>query len=386
LRMRFPLRARHRCPIVGAGRRPSRSGNRARRDCPSGDGGSRNPECQGRGGRAGPGFQYHWRAHADPDGRIAFAAGRSARRRPSVAVLLDGTNSEGRTRSSGPIWGICSPPSHARQPGFAFTPDREILAGEHLSRFAYRKDGQIHELWFRAGMEARVAQTTPTSFCTSTPHVVGGAASAGSRQSEISGWALAKGCCGDRHRHRRRKVAPADYGLRRLDIQAPFPMGRRPRQRLPGTAAASHPAQGRSRSRHLRDKAPRRSAFAVAVEELRRPGPWALRRRGAGRNRPLPGHVRRSGRQPMFAIMLPVDDESHSAGRCNDRSLCARHIRTGGLDVPGEPEAPPMGIGCRPPGLNGRARWFAISPPDPRRRRGGRGVFHRAVGRRRTRG
>ena len=198
------------------------------------------------------------------------------------------------------------------------TADGEV--GQHKLRFdlppqAFGPDGRIR------AVRLLVAAGDPDpdrNLHIDSPLLRDGVADAPLRGNlEIGGWALARagvaeieiGIDGT-------PIALADYGLRRLDIQAAFPD-------WPGAAASGFTAVVPHRvlakgwhaiSVTLRDKAggTSRSEFGIQVEEASdAPGPWSLRRRIGQAEIDLDRQIlERSGRHPTFVVVLPVTGEA----------------------------------------------------------------------------
>ena len=281
------------------------------------------------------GFQYHCDVLTlTPTGRIALR-GWAVCPAPAeaIVVLLDGTElGRAELGLERPDLGNLFPAlAHARRPGFAFDADTgKSLAGEHLVTLRIcREDGQIHEAQIpvTAGGAAKSRIVQPAAdpdlqLHIDSPHLIGGAAEAPVRGNlEISGWALAKaGVAAIEIAIDGTPLAVADYGLRRLDIQAAFP-------NWADALASGYQAlllhrilpKGAHRvAVTLRDKAGGTTSaeFAVEVEELAdAPGPWALRRKMGQAEIDLHRRMlERSGRQPTFAIMLPVGGDEVSLG------------------------------------------------------------------------
>jgi ADP-heptose:LPS heptosyltransferase/GT2 family glycosyltransferase len=218
---------------------------------------------------------------------------------------------------------------HARRPGFTFHAETgKPAAGEHLITVVVcREDGQIDEAQIPvvagAGRTPRAAETASNPdlrLHIDSPHLIGGAAEAPVRGNlEIGGWALAKaGVAAIEIAIDGTLVALADYGLRRLDIQAAFPDWA---DALAGGYQALLPHRILPKGAHrvavtVRDKAGGTTSteFAIMVEELTdAPGPWALRRKMGQAEIDLYRRIlERRGRQPMFAVMLPVNADEES--------------------------------------------------------------------------
>ena len=249
----------------------------------------------------------------------------------TIAVLLDGDDiGHAEIGLDRPDVGNLFPSlPHARRSGFSFdaqTP--KPLEGEHLITVRVsREDGQVHEaaapVLAAEPRQARVAHTVDDpdlKLHIDTPYLIGDMVDAPVRGNlEIGGWALARaGVAAIEIAIDDTPAALADYGLRRLDMRAVFPdwagaltSGYRalvPHRILP---KGSHTV-----SVTLRDMAGRTAStrFAIEVEELSEaPGPWSLRRKMGQAEIDLGRRIlERSGRQPMFLVMLPVTDDEES--------------------------------------------------------------------------
>jgi ADP-heptose:LPS heptosyltransferase/GT2 family glycosyltransferase len=165
-----------------------------------------------------------------------------------------------------------------------------------------------------------------------SPHLIGRSAETPVRGNlEISGWVMAKaGVAAIEIAIDGTPIGLADYGLRRLDIQAAFPD--RDSALASGYAAVlPHrilPNGAHTVSLTLRDQsgATTSTEFAIAVEELAdAPGPWALRRKMDQAEIDLYRRILAgSGRHPMFLVMLGINQDEESlrnAGATID-SLC----------------------------------------------------------------
>jgi ADP-heptose:LPS heptosyltransferase/GT2 family glycosyltransferase len=280
-----------------------------------------------------PGFQYHCEEITlTPTGWIALRGWVvCASPAESVVVIFDGTEI-GRAEFGleRPDLGNLFPSiAHARQPGFTFAAQTgKPVAGEHLVTLRIRReDGQIHEAQVpviaggrRTPRAAQAAGDPDLQLHVDSPYLIGGAAEAPVRGNlEISGWALAKaGVAVIEIAIDGTAVVRADYGLRRLDIQAAFPdwddalaSGYQvllPHRILPNGAHRVLVT--------LRDKSGGTTSteFAITVEELTDlPGPWALRRKMGQAEIDLYRRIlEHRGRQPMFAVMLPVNADEES--------------------------------------------------------------------------
>src|SRR5216683_1295893 len=282
---------------------------------------------------ADPGFHHHC------DEITLTTAGRIALRGwavcPSpteeIRVLLDGEEiGRAELGLERPDLGNLFPMlAHARQPGFTFRAETaKPVAGEHrVTLRICREDGEIHEAQIPivagATRRARAAETAGNPdlrLHIDSPHLIGGAAEAPVRGNlEISGWALAReGVAAIDIAIDGAPVARADYGLRRLDIQAAFP-GWADALASGYQALLSHrimPRGAHTVSVTLRDEAggTTSSEFAIAVEEISdAPGPWALRRKMGQAEIDLNRRIlERCGRHPLFAAMLSVNDDAES--------------------------------------------------------------------------
>jgi len=294
-----------------------------------------------------PGFQYHSEeVTLTPTGRIAVR-GWTVCRSPveAVAVLLDGKEiGRAELGLERPDLGNLFPSlAHARQPGFAFHAQTGgPVVGEHLITLRVcREDGQIHEarvpVVAGAQMRSGGAQTVGNpdlKLHIDSPNLIGRSAEAPVRGNlEIAGWALAEaGVAAIEIAVDGIPMVLADYGLRRLDIQAAFPdwdaaIASGYQALLPHRLLSTG---GHAVSVTLRDKTGRTTSleFAIAVEELAdAPGPWALRRKMAQAEIDLYRRIlEKSGRHPLFAIMLTVNqgEESLRDAGMTIQSLCVQ--------------------------------------------------------------
>jgi len=211
---------------------------------------------------------------------------------------------------------------HARQPGFAF--DAQLgkpLAGKHLLVLQIGcADGETHEEQIPlTASEPRqlwgATEADPNLMLNlDEPLLIGRVAATPVRGSlQISGWALARaGVAAIEIGLDGAPLTLADYGLRRLDVQAALPdwedalasgyQALIPHRILP---SGSHGI-----SVTLRDKAGGTTSreFRIEVEELSDlPGPWSLRRKMAQAEIDLYREILdRAGRAPHFVVMLPV--------------------------------------------------------------------------------
>jgi ADP-heptose:LPS heptosyltransferase/GT2 family glycosyltransferase len=280
-----------------------------------------------------PGFQHHCdEITLATTGRIALR-GWAVCPAPTeeILVLLDGTEiGRAELGLERPDLGNLFPSlAHARRPGFAFYAETgKAFAGEHLVTLQVRReDRQAHEAQIPVvaggrskSRAAGVAGDPDLRLHIDSPHLIGGAAEAPVRGNlEIGGWALAReGVAAIDIAIDGAPVARADYGLRRLDIQAAFPGWA---DALASGFQALLPHRIMPRGAHavtvtLRDKAggTTSSEFAIAVEEISdAPGPWALRRKMGQAEIDLNRRIlERFGRHPLFAVTLSVNDDEAS--------------------------------------------------------------------------
>ncbi|HEY4472986.1 MAG TPA: hypothetical protein VGN21_17575, partial [Stellaceae bacterium] len=217
----------------------------------------------------------------------------------SVEVLLDGdTVGEAELGTERADVGNLFPSlPHARQSGFSFTRQiRKALHGEHLVALRLRRaDGEIDEI----GLPVRATDAVPGPSVSigdtvgdaerrlhlDAPALLGGVMEMPLRGNlEIGGWALARaGVAAVEIAIDGVPMANADYGVRRLDIQASFPDWE---NALGSGFVALVPHRVLPLGEHrvsvtLRDKAGKtaRLDFGIKVEELSdSTGPWNLRR------------------------------------------------------------------------------------------------------------
>jgi hypothetical protein len=218
----------------------------------------------------------------------------------AVKVLLDGDEiGDAELGMERPDVGNLFPSlPHARQSGFAFARQTgKPLRDEHLITLRLqRDDGETHEIALPVrATEAAPAPGSPTAGIAGdaerelhldTPNLVGGSMGMPLRGNlEISGWALARaGVAAIEIAIDGRPMANADYGVRRLDIQASFPDWE---NALASGFLALVPHRALPKGDHrvavtLRDKNGKtaRLEFGIQVEELSdTSGPWALRRK-----------------------------------------------------------------------------------------------------------
>jgi len=230
--------------------------------------------------------------------------------------------------------------AHARQSGFVFeAPTGRSTVGKHHVTFRISlADGQVQEEGIpvvagdpRRARAEKAAGDLDLRLHIDVPRLIGGAAEAPVRGNlEIGGWALAKaGVAAIEIAIDGTPVMRADYGLRRLDIQAAFPGWD---DALASGYQAVLPHRMLPKGTHrilvtLRDKSGGTTStdFLITVEELTdAPGPWALRRKMGEAEIDLSRRIlERRGRQPMFAVMLPVsaDEESLRNARATIDSI-----------------------------------------------------------------
>ena len=218
---------------------------------------------------------------------------------------------------------------HARQSGFGFEAATETsIVGKHeITLRISLEDGQVHDERIpvvagetRRGRALPAASDPTLRLHIDSPHLIGGAAEAPVRGNlEIGGWALAKaGVAAIEIAIDGTAVVRADYGLRRLDVQAAFPDWD---DALASGFQASLPHRMLPKGAHrvlvtLRDKSGGTTSteFAITVEELTdAPGPWALRRKmGAAEKDLYRRLLEHRGRPPIFAVMLRVNADEES--------------------------------------------------------------------------
>ena len=281
-----------------------------------------------------PGLQIHYDEIAlTTTGQVAlkgWAFGRSPLQ--TMAVLLDdeaiGYAELGLERPE--IGNLYPKIAHARQSGFAFDAQTgRSVAGKHQvtlrTSFA---DGQTHEERTpvvagetrRTSAAAEAAGDPDLRLHIDSPYLIGGVADAPVRGNlEIGGWALARaGVAAIEIAIDGTAIVRADYGLRRLDIQAAFPDWD---DALASGFQALLPHRMLPKGTHrvavtLRDKSggTTTTGFAITVEELTdSPGPWALRRKMGQAEIGLYRRILECrSRQPTFAVMLPVNADEGS--------------------------------------------------------------------------
>ena len=219
--------------------------------------------------------------------------------------------------------------AHARESGFAFEAQtgRSIVGKHEISLRIWLADGEVHDKRIpvvaserRRDPAEQTAANPDLILHMDSPALIGRSAEAPVRGNlEIAGWALAKaGVAAIEIAIDGTPTAVADYGLRRLDIQAAFPdwdsaLASGYQALLPHRIL---PKGGRTVSITLRDKAGETTSaeFAIAVEELSdTPGPWALRRKIGQAEIDLCLRILEGrGRHPLFAIMLGVNPDEES--------------------------------------------------------------------------
>lgn len=224
---------------------------------------------------------------------------------------------------------------HARQSGYAFqTSTDKPLSGEHLLTLRISCAGgkiqtvELPILAIEAAADAMPGTTetvgdTDRKLHIDVPLVIGGSMETPVRGNlEISGWALARaGVAAIEVGLDGAPVATADYGIRRLDIQAAFPdwenaLGSGFLILLPHRLL---PAGGHTVSVTLRDSTGQtvRSEFRIDVQELSESnGPWSLRRKMPPAEVALSLEIlnRRKWR-PRFAVVLPLDGDTRAIDR-----------------------------------------------------------------------
>ena len=214
---------------------------------------------------------------------------------------------------------------HARQSGFSFqkSADKQ-LSGEHLLTLAMTRAGgqvrivELPVLAIEGGADRSAVLTTAgdaeRKLHIDIPLVIGGTMEMPVRgHLEISGWALARaGVAAIEVSLDGVPVATADYGIRRLDIQAAFPdwedaLGSGflivlPHRILP---AGSHAV-----SLSLKDNTGKtvKSEFRIEVEELSgSEGSWSLRRKIVPAELALDLEILARRRwHPHFDVVLPL--------------------------------------------------------------------------------
>jgi ADP-heptose:LPS heptosyltransferase/GT2 family glycosyltransferase len=276
-------------------------------------------------------------------GRLALKGWVVAPSRPTaVAVLLDGiaigTAKLGVERPE--IGNLFPALPHSRQSGFAFTaPVARPSAGGHSVTLQMScEDGRTREAAVAvvASEHDRFSRTRDDpdrKLHLDAPLLIGGAAATPVRGNlQVAGWALARaGVAAIEIRLDGRPVALADYGLRRLDVQAALPDWE-------GALASGWQAivphrlldkGGHTVTVTLRDAegGALTSEFRIEVEELAdRPGPWSLRRKMAQAEIDLQLRlVACHDPPPRFVIVLPLAGNAagHRAG-VTLASLCAQ--------------------------------------------------------------
>jgi len=250
---------------------------------------------------------------------------------------------------------------HARQSGFAFARQTgRALRDEHLVTLQLRRaDGDIHEIALpvRATEVARapasaaggIAGDAQRKLHLDEPALVGGSMGMPLRGNlEISGWALARaGVAAIEIAIDGRPMANADYGVRRLDIQASFPDWE---NALASGFLALVPHRALPKGDHrvsvtLRDKSGQtaRLEFGIQVEELSETsGPWALRRKMPRAEIDIGQRLlERCQWQPRFQLAMAIGGgEATLRGACKTiASLRAQVYQNWRLIVAAEPGA-----------------------------------------------
>src|SRR5947207_5103269 len=250
---------------------------------------------------------------------------------------------------------------HARQSGFGFTRQtRKTLHGEHLIGLRLRRaDDEIDEIAF----PVRATEAAPPPAVGSgdtvgdgerrlhldAPALVGGVMEMPLRGNlEIGGWALARaGVAAIEIAIDGVPMANADYGVRRLDIQASFPDWE---NALASGFLALVPHRALPKGDHrvsvtLRDKSGQtaRLEFGIQVEELSETsGPWALRRKMPRAEIDIGQRLlERCQWQPRFQLAMAIGGgEATLRGACKTiASLRAQVYQNWRLIVAAEPGA-----------------------------------------------
>ena len=250
---------------------------------------------------------------------------------------------------------------HARQSGFTFARQTgKPLRDEHLITLRlHRDDGEIHEI----ALPVRATEAAPAPGSASggiagdaerklhldTPSLVGGSMGMPLRGNlEISGWALARaGVAAIEIAIDGRPMANADFGVRRLDIQASFPDWE---NALASGFLALVPHRALPKGDHrvsvtLRDKSGQtaRLEFGIQVEELSETsGPWALRRKMPRAEIDIGQRLlERCQWQPRFQLAMAIGGgEATLRGACKTiASLRAQVYQNWRLIVAAEPGA-----------------------------------------------
>ena len=249
----------------------------------------------------------------------------------AITVLLDGEEiGDAQLGMERPDVGNLFPNfPHARQSGFTFTRQTgKSLHDEHLITLRlHRDDGEIHE----------IALPVLATAAAPLPGSAAGGGTAGDAERklhldaprsmgmplrgnlEISGWALARaGVAAIEIAIDGRPMANADYGVRRLDIQASFPDWENALASgfLALVPHRALPTGGHRVSVTLRDKTGKtaRIEFGIDVEELSdSSGPWALRRKMPRAEIDIGQRLlERRQWQPIFQIAMTVGDDQTS--------------------------------------------------------------------------
>jgi O-antigen biosynthesis protein len=285
------------------------------------------PAISGRAPIADPGLRYHNDESALLTSGWITLKGWALCASPvaSIQVFLDG-NEIGRAEIGlgRPDVGNLFPRfAHARRPGYAFAAQIDPPSpGEHVGALLItRGDGETHRIELpievgegRALGDVAAHGEAERLLHLDLPRLIGGAAETPVRGSlEIAGWALARaGVDAIEIAVDGTPMAIADYGLRRLDLQAAFPDRD---DALSGGFQALLPHRALPKGTHtvavvLRDKTGKttRSEFCMEVEEVPDDrGPWSLCRALSQAETDLAMRVlQRCGRQPSFLVMLPV--------------------------------------------------------------------------------
>jgi O-antigen biosynthesis protein len=248
---------------------------------------------------------------------------------------------------------------HARQSGFGFT--RQVgkaFQGEHLIALRLRRqDGENHEI----ELPVRATEATPPPAVGSgdtvgdterrlhldTPALVGGVMEMPLRGNlEIGGWALARaGVAAIEIAIDGVPMANADYGVRRLDIQASFPDWE---NALGSGFLALVPHRALPLGEHrvtatLRDRAGKtaRLDFGIKVEELSdSTGPWNLRRHMPRAEIDLALRLLEHRQwQPSFQIAMAIERGAEAQARATIESLRTQVYRNWRLVLVAEPKA-----------------------------------------------
>ena len=255
----------------------------------------------------------------------------------SISVLLDGefVAEAERGIERADVGNLLPNLPHARQPGFVVERRTgKSLQGEHLITLrVLGQGGEIHEILLPvlAAEEAKGSGSAETAgdaerkLHLDTPSVIGGVMEMPVRGNlEISGWALARaGIERIEVAIDRRPLAVADYGLRRLDIQAAFPDWE---NSLASGYLCLLPHRLLPKGEHLvsvtmRDRTGKSVAieFRIEVEALSESsGPWSLRRRILQAEIDLDLRLlQRQQWNPLFHIVLPVRSDPVSLRRAH---------------------------------------------------------------------